>query len=57
MSYSETRGFRPTVLLAWIRSEASERYEPKPANPPHDPWWQLDCDYRSAWAGVRGVSW
>lgn len=57
MTYSQRRGFRPAVLLAWIRSEASERYEPKPANPMHDPWWSIDPDHETRFAYVPAVAW
>lgn len=57
MSFSTIRRFDPVQLLGWIRSEANERYAPKPANPQHDPWWSMDMDYATAWAGAPGVNW
>lgn len=58
MSFSVARRFDPVGLLAWIRSEVSESYRPAhSAVLVSDPWWQMDMDYATAWAGVRGASW
>lgn len=50
MSFSSSRGFRPNVVLAWLRSEAAENYRPaRSAVLQFDPWWQRDFDYLTAW--------
>lgn len=55
MSYSQRTGFSPVVVLALIRSEVSEGYRPARYELMSDPWWQLDMDYASAWAGAPVV--
>ncbi len=52
MTFSQTRGFSPKLLLSWIRSEIAEQYRPAPHAPMHDPWWQCDMDYATAHAYV-----
>lgn len=57
-NFSRTRGFDPTALLSWIRSEVAERYRPARRAPQHDPWWQLDPDHDTAFAYVDwAVTW
>lgn len=58
MSFSSSRGFRPTVVLAWLRSEAAENYRPtRTPGLVFDPWFGADPDLASAWAGAPGVNW
>ena len=58
MSYSSMlRRFGPAATLIAIRSAVNEPPAPRYTSMQFDPWFALDCDYRTAWAGVRGVSW
>lgn len=51
MSYSPMlRRFGPAATLIAIRSSIVEPYTPRPSSPMHDPWWQVDMDYATAYA-------
>lgn len=51
------RHFPASAVLIAIRSAVCEPPAPRYTRLPHDPWWQCDMDYASAWAGAPGVSW
>lgn len=51
------RYFPASSVLIAIRAAVNEPTAPRYTTLPHDPWWQLDMDYRSAWTGAPGVNW
>lgn len=53
MSFSSMlRRFGPVATFIAIRSAVVEPYFPRPSSPMHDPWWQADMDYATAYAYV-----
>lgn len=58
MSFSSSKGFNPVIVLSWLRSEAAERYSPRPSAPAHDPWFQVDPDHFTAFEYMpQAVAW